>query len=176
MHHTLKRHPDSRGFVGSRVELDVTRSHANHLTVSYIVTGEMRDIAMPQAGQVIDGEFGRSFVVEDDVRHPFLLFRTGNRYGGKVAIRLERRIDRNDAVDSALGEHGLRVLNDFAAVVMTDEVVEVSGLQQTLLEAGEHKGRVSLGDLGNQDADSVRSAAAEGSRQQVGPVVQLACC
>ena len=48
MHHALKRHPDSRGLGSSRVELDVTRSRANHLLVSYIVTGTMSDIAMPR--------------------------------------------------------------------------------------------------------------------------------
>ena len=47
MHHVLKRHPDSRGLVSSRVELDVARPRANHLMISYFVTGTMNDIAIP---------------------------------------------------------------------------------------------------------------------------------
>lgn len=48
MNHALKRHPDSRGLVALRVELDVARPRANRLMVSYIVTGAMSEIQMPQ--------------------------------------------------------------------------------------------------------------------------------
>jgi hypothetical protein len=72
-----------------------------------------------------------------------------------------------------LRQHGLRALDEVIAVVVADEEVEVSGLQQTLLQPGEHQRSVALGDLRHQHADGQRVAAAQRPRQHVGPVVEV---
>ena len=48
MHHVLKRHPDSHGLAATHVEVDVARTRADRLVLSYIVTGTMSDILMPR--------------------------------------------------------------------------------------------------------------------------------
>ena len=58
-------------------------------------------------------------------------------------------------------------------MVVADEVKEVSGLQQFLLESGEDQGGIALRNLGHQNANRMRTPAAQRSCQQVGPVVQL---
>jgi hypothetical protein len=45
--HPLLRHPDSRGPTAARVEVAVARPRADHLVLSYIVTGKMSDVRMP---------------------------------------------------------------------------------------------------------------------------------
>src|SRR5437764_14002053 len=47
MHQVLRPHPDSRSFVAARVEVAVARPRANNLVLSYIVTGQMRDVRLP---------------------------------------------------------------------------------------------------------------------------------
>jgi hypothetical protein len=47
MHHPLKRHPDSVGLAETRIEVGIARPRANHLLLSYTVTGTMSDIRMP---------------------------------------------------------------------------------------------------------------------------------
>ena len=47
MRHVLRRHPDSRGFAAARVEVEVARPRADHLVLSYVVTGKMGDIRLP---------------------------------------------------------------------------------------------------------------------------------
>lgn len=43
----LKRHPDSRSFAAAHIEVEVARSRAECLVLSYIVTGKMSDVRMP---------------------------------------------------------------------------------------------------------------------------------
>ena len=43
----LKRHPDSRSFAAVHIEVEVARSRAECLVLSYIVTGKMSDVLMP---------------------------------------------------------------------------------------------------------------------------------
>jgi hypothetical protein len=43
----LLRHPDSRSFAAARVEVAVACPRADHLVLSYVVTGKMSDIRLP---------------------------------------------------------------------------------------------------------------------------------
>jgi hypothetical protein len=47
MHHVLRLHPDSRCLAAARVEVRVARPRADHLVLSYSVTGKMSDVRMP---------------------------------------------------------------------------------------------------------------------------------
>ena len=47
MRQVLKRHPDSRSFAAAHIEVEVARSRAECLVLSYIVTGKMSDVRMP---------------------------------------------------------------------------------------------------------------------------------
>ena len=47
MRQLLSQHPDSRCFAAARVEVGVARPRADHLVLSYSVTGKMSDIRIP---------------------------------------------------------------------------------------------------------------------------------
>jgi hypothetical protein len=47
MRQSLRLHPDSRCFAAARVEVGVARPRADHLVLSYVVTGQMSDVRMP---------------------------------------------------------------------------------------------------------------------------------
>src|SRR5207342_1224384 len=45
--HPLLRHPESRGSATARVEVEIARPRADHLVLSYVVTGRISDIRLP---------------------------------------------------------------------------------------------------------------------------------
>ena len=47
MRQLLSLHPDSPSFAAANIEVEVARPHADHLLLSYTVTGKMDDIRMP---------------------------------------------------------------------------------------------------------------------------------
>jgi hypothetical protein len=47
MRQPLRRHPDSLCCAAAHVEVEVARTHADRLALSYLVTGKMNDIRMP---------------------------------------------------------------------------------------------------------------------------------
>ena len=56
MHQKLKRHPDSRCAAATQIEVEVRRPRPGHLTLRYALTGRMRDMRLPPAGQPKRGD------------------------------------------------------------------------------------------------------------------------
>lgn len=134
------------------------------------------DGAMAECAEVPQREFRGANVVEDDVGGDGVRVRAGDGDGGQLAGAREGGVDGDEAVDGALGEHGLRLLHDLGAVVVGDEDEDVSGLEEDRLKPGEHQGDVALGHLWNEDADGHGAAPAQGAGEQVGAVVQFLRC
>jgi len=51
MRQTLALHPDSRCAAVTRIEVEATRPHPDHLVLRYTVTGEIADLRLPQPGE-----------------------------------------------------------------------------------------------------------------------------
>src|SRR3974390_597011 len=47
MHQTLRLHPDSSCLVVTHIDVEVLRPQADNLTLAYVVTGTIRDLAVP---------------------------------------------------------------------------------------------------------------------------------
>jgi hypothetical protein len=56
MRHLLKRHSDSLGVAVVQVEVEVARSRADGLVLSYVVTGKINDVRMPAVVAAARGE------------------------------------------------------------------------------------------------------------------------
>jgi hypothetical protein len=56
MRHALKRHPDSLGGAAAGVEVEIARSSATYLTLSYVVTGPLCDLRLPSPASARRGD------------------------------------------------------------------------------------------------------------------------
>ena len=56
MRQLLSLHPDSPSFAAAHIEVEVARPHANHLLLSYAVTGRIDDIRMPPVTTATRGD------------------------------------------------------------------------------------------------------------------------
>ena len=130
------------------------------------------DIAMSEGVEVVEGEFGGAAVVEGDVGGAGRLLVSGDGDGGDRTAMRKEGVDGNDAFDGAVEQEILGAGDHGGLVMMADEEVEVSGLEQVLFDAAEDEGSVALANLGDKDADGLGAAIAEGARGEVGAVVE----
>ena len=56
MRQLLSLHPDSPSFAAAHIEVEVARPHADHLLLSYTVTGRIDDIRMPPVTTATRGD------------------------------------------------------------------------------------------------------------------------
>lgn len=131
-------------------------------------------VAVPETFQVIDGELGGAAVIEQDVGDALRLVVAGDGDGGDGRGVREECVDGDDGLDGALEQEALRALDRLRAMAVADEEVEEVGLEQLVLDAGQHGGGVALADFGDEDAHGLGAAIAEGPGVDVGAVVELA--
>src|ERR1039458_3854130 len=85
------------------------------------------------------------------------------------------RVDRNHAIHVAVQKH-LRVLVDQVwPVAMTGDEVEVTFLQEIVLNPAEDCGGVALADFGDDDAYRETAAGAKRGRQEIWSADEVAC-
>lgn len=130
------------------------------------------EAAVAERVEMEEGELGGAAMVEGDVGDAGGLMVAGDGDGGDGAAAGQGRIDGDDALDGAVEQKGLGAVDHGGLMVMADEEMEVSGLEQVLFYAAENEGGVALANLGNEDADGLAAAVAEGAGGEVGAVVE----
>ncbi len=125
------------------------------------LTFDEGDLPVAEGAEVLDGEPGCAPVVEDDVGDARGFAVAGDGDGGDGAAVGKERVDGDDSFDRAFEQEALATVDHLRAVVMADEEVEVSGVEQRLFDAGEHEGCVAFADFRDEDADGLAAAVAE---------------
>ena len=129
------------------------------------------DVAMAEREEVVDGERGRTMVVENNVGYPLRLMVAGDGDGGDAGAAGERCVDGDEAVDGALQQHLLAALDHLGLVVVADEEVDIVGLVQALLDTAENQRGVAFADLRRHYTDGHALLFAQGAGEYVGPIV-----
>ena len=99
---------------------------------------------------------------------------TGDRDDRNGNGMLQQRIDGDDALGSAANEHPRVLLDQLRLMAMVRGEVEVSGVDEIVADSAHHLRVVSVAQFRNEDADCLGLAAAKGSSQQVGLIIQFA--
>ncbi len=131
-----------------------------------------RDLLMPKAPEVLQGQSGGALVVEDDIRDAiaFVVARDGDHRHGQAL--LHRRVHCNDALHGSRQQEVLVFVDQVRTMMVADDEVEVAFLQQPLLDAAQHQRRVSLTHLWNHHADGEAAPVPELTAEDVRLVVQ----
>ena len=131
------------------------------------------DVPMSELMEMGEGEFGGAAVMEGDVGDALGLVVAGDGDGGDGAAMGEQCVDGDDAFDRTIEKEGLRALDHGGLVMMADEEVEISGLEQVLFYACENEDGVAFADLGNEHPDRLAAAAAQGASGEIRTVLEL---
>ena len=130
------------------------------------------DAAVAEVVEVLEGEEGGAVVVQHDVGVALDFFVAGDGDDGGGDFFVEGGVDEEEAVDGALGEEAGVLVDEVGLALVGDDEVEVAGLEEVLFDAVHEHGEVALGEFGDDDADGVGVASAEGTGDGVGAVVE----
>src|SRR5262249_54383506 len=130
-------------------------------------------LPMPQLNQVLEGQLGGPLMVQHDVDYTFGIVVTRDCNNRHRQIVVPRRIDRDKAIDGALQKQAGIFVDQISAVTMAGDEVEISLLQQIVLDAAHDHGGISIANFWNDDANGKTALCAERARQEIGPIIEL---
>src|SRR5713101_970790 len=82
-------------------------------------------------------------------------------------------IDCNHSIHVAVQEHLGVLVDQVWPVAMTGYEVEISCLQEIVLDSAQHRGGIALADFWDDDADGEAAARAQRPCEEIRPIVQL---
>ena len=113
-----------------------------------------------------------ALVVQHDIGYALQLLVTSNGYGWQCQFFGKGCVSSDEALNASRQEH-LRVgLKQFRVVPVDYRQEEVVVPSQVFFNATDHHGAVGVANLFSDDPNRVSSLESQGSREEVGPVVE----
>lgn len=114
-------------------------------------------------------------MVEHDVGDAGDFYVRGDADSGKGDSFGEFRIDEEEAIDCTTDEEVRILLEEVGAAEMADGEVEISSLEEVLLDAKHEAGEVAFAEFRNDYAYSVGKASSKHACVNVGTVIEFLC-
>ncbi len=137
-------------------------------------TAHEGNLAVTKLIEMLQGKFGGTLLVKNDVGYAFDFAMTG--YGNcrqTANALLKGRIDKNEPFDRAIQKETRILLDQIGLATMACSEIEVALFDEVLLHAAENLHGVAVIQFGNKHSDGERLAFAERARKETRPVVEL---